>query len=52
MANSAGHLQLNLNGDRIHIEGDGFSWRQSDNSLVISNNVYTVIKTGTNLLTP
>jgi hypothetical protein len=46
VANSAGHLRLTLGDNKIRIEGDGFFWRQSDNSLAISNNVYTVIKTG------
>jgi hypothetical protein len=46
VASSAGHLRLTLGEDKIRIEGDGFFWRQSDNSLAISNNVYTVIKTG------
>jgi hypothetical protein len=45
-ANSAGHLRLTLGDNKIRIEGDGFFWRQSDNSLAISNNVYTVMKTG------
>ena len=53
VASSSGHLQLKLMGDRIHVEGDGFLWRQSDNSLAISNNVSTVIKTGAwSLTTP
>jgi hypothetical protein len=52
-ANSSGHLQLRLMDDKIHVEGDGFVWKQGDNSLTISNNVYTVIKTGAwNLFTP
>jgi hypothetical protein len=51
VANSPGHLQLRLQEDRIHVEGDGFEWRQKDNSLVISNNVSTIIKTGTWSLT-
>ncbi|HUC83785.1 MAG TPA: hypothetical protein VL970_01225 [Candidatus Acidoferrales bacterium] len=46
VATSAGHLQLKLEEDKVHIEGDGFLWRQNENSLDISNNVYTVIKTG------
>ncbi len=44
-ANSAGHLQLQNGDGKIRTEGDGFLWRRSDNSLTISNNVYTVIKT-------
>lgn len=49
LASSSGHLDAKI-GDRIHIQGDGFLYRQSDNSLVISNNVYTVIKAGTRTL--
>ncbi len=52
VANSSGHLQLKLHGDQIHVEGDGFLWRQSDSSLAISNNVSTIIKTGTWNVTP
>ena len=52
VASSAGHLKLKLMGDRIHVEGDGFLWRQADNSLAISNHVSTVIKTGTWMLSP
>ena len=44
-ANSAGHLQLRSGDGKIRTEGDGFLWRRSDNSLTISNNVHTVIKT-------
>ena len=46
-ANSADHLRLKLLEGRITVEGDGFFWRQSDNSLDISNNVFTLVKTGT-----
>jgi hypothetical protein len=31
---------------QIRTDGDGFLWQQADNSLTISNNVHTVIKTG------
>lgn len=44
-ASSAGHLRMQNGSGKIHVEGDGFLWRQSDNSLTISNNVYTLIKT-------
>ena len=46
-ASSAGHLVADLAGGKIHIEGDGFLWQQKDQSLVISNNVHTIIKAGT-----
>ena len=45
-ANSAGHLELETSDGKMRTQGDGFLWRQSDNSLTISNNVYTVIKAG------
>jgi hypothetical protein len=45
-ASSAGHLEMQTSDGKIRTEGDGFLWRQSDNSLTISNHVYTVIKTG------
>ena len=43
VANSAGHLQLKLMDDKIHVEGDGFLWRQNEQTLLISNHVETVI---------
>lgn len=45
-ASSAGHLEMQSSDGKIRTEGDGFLWRQNDNSLTISNNVYTVIKAG------
>jgi hypothetical protein len=47
VAHSAGHLELQSGDGKIRIEGDGFLWRQADNSLTISNNVHTVIKART-----
>jgi hypothetical protein len=44
LANSAGHVDMATSDGKIAISGDGFLWRQSDNSLTISNNVHTVIK--------
>jgi hypothetical protein len=46
LASSAGHLVMETSDGKMRTEGDGFLWRQSDNSLTISNNVYTAIKTG------
>lgn len=46
LASSSGHLELQTADGRMHTEGDGFLWQQADNSLTISNNVHTVIKTG------
>ena len=31
---------------KLRLEGDGYLWRESDNSLTISNNVSAVLKTG------
>jgi len=45
-ANSSGHLVLSLDEGRIQTQGDGFSWRQNEKSLVISNNVRTIIMMG------
>jgi hypothetical protein len=44
LASSAGHLDLQTANGKITITGDGFLWRQSDNSLTISNNVHALIK--------
>jgi len=44
VASSAGHLELRTADGKIDITGDGFLWRQSDNSLTISNHVHSVIK--------
>jgi hypothetical protein len=46
VASSPGHLELQTGDGKLDITGDGFLWRQSDNSLTISNHVHTVIKTG------
>jgi hypothetical protein len=43
-ASSPGHLQLQTGDGKIHVEGDGFLWRQNDSSLTISNHVRTVIE--------
>ncbi len=52
VASSAGRLVMASGDGKFHIEGDGFLWRQNINSneltLVISNNVHTVLKVGTN----
>ena len=51
LANSPGHLQVRTGDGRIHLEGDGFLWRQSDTFLTISNNVRTVIEYGAKMNT-
>jgi hypothetical protein len=43
-ASSPGPLQLRTGDGKIHVEGDGFLWRQNDSSLTISNHVRTVIE--------
>ena len=45
-ASSAGRLELQTGDGRFWTEGEGFSWRQSDAFLTISNQARTVIKTG------
>jgi hypothetical protein len=45
LASSAGHLELQTGDGSMRTTGDGFLWRQSDNSLTISNHVHTVILT-------
>jgi hypothetical protein len=47
VASSTNHLVLKSGDGKLSIAGDGYLWRQSDNSLIISNNVYAVLKTGT-----
>jgi hypothetical protein len=51
VASSAGHLDLSLDGDKIHLQGEGFLWQRNDQSLIVSNQVHTVIKMGTWKLT-
>lgn len=46
VANSAGHITMRTSDGKLHVEGDGFLWRQSDNSLTISNNVNTKFQSG------
>jgi hypothetical protein len=43
VANSAGHLELVALDGKFHTEGDGFLWRQTEQTLVISNKVHTTI---------
>jgi len=42
-ANSPGHLVAQTGDGKLHVEGDGFLWRQNDSLLIISNRVQTVI---------
>jgi hypothetical protein len=51
VANSAGPLDMVLEGGKIHVQGQGFLWQQTDRTLDISNQVRTVIKMGTWKLT-
>ena len=44
LASSAGYLRMETADGKIVITGDGFLWRQRDNSLNISNHIHTVIK--------
>jgi len=43
VANSPGHLEVQAGNGKLHVEGDGFLWRQNDSFLTISNHVRTVI---------
>jgi hypothetical protein len=45
VASSAGHLEVTTSGGKFRTEGDGFLWRQSEQSLSISNHVVTTIAT-------
>jgi len=43
VANSAGHMELQSGDGKIHVQGEGFLWRQTRSSLTISNHVHTLI---------
>lgn len=45
-ANSSGYLKLRTGDGKFRVEGEGFLWRQNDSFLTISNQVRTVIETG------
>mgnify|MGYP001605434527 CR=1 FL=1 len=47
VANSSGPIELQTGDGKFRLSGEGFLWRQEDNSLTISNNVHTVIQAGT-----
>jgi lipopolysaccharide export system protein LptA len=42
--NSSGPLKVQTAGSRFLIEGTGFLWRQANSSLIISNDVHTVVQ--------
>lgn len=44
VANSPGEVHMQTGDDRLHIDGRGFLWRQSDSYFTISNRVDTVIQ--------
>ena len=44
LASSAGRLRVQTGDGRFSIEGEGFLWRQTNSSLIISNRVHTVIR--------
>jgi hypothetical protein len=44
MASSPGHLQMRTGDGNLSIAGDGFLWRQTNECLIISNHVQTVIQ--------
>jgi len=43
VASSAGHLDLSLDEDRVQIQGEGFMWQQKEHSVLISNQVQSVL---------
>ena len=45
-AYSPGHLRAQSGKGELTIEGEGFLWQQTNSSLVISNNVHTLIRPG------
>jgi len=47
-ASSPGHLKVQTGDERFSVEGDGFLWQGSDSTLVISNQVRSVIHRSTN----
>ena len=49
-ARSAGPLEMRSGDGKFHVAGEGFCWQSSSNTLIISNRVHTVFKTGTNSL--
>jgi hypothetical protein len=49
-ARSAGPLQLQTGDGKFRVEGEGFLWRQTNNSLTISNQVRTRIDGGARII--
>jgi hypothetical protein len=45
-ASSPGRLQVQYQEGKVRVEGEGFSWRQTDSSLTISNHPSTVLEFG------
>ena len=43
VANSAGHLDLSLDENRVHIQGEGFLWQRKEHPVLISNEVQSVM---------
>lgn len=43
-ATSAGPLKISVQGDRCVITGEGFLWQQAESSLIISNQVRTLLR--------
>ncbi len=44
LAYSSGPIQMKTADNRLYVTGRGFLWQQADNSLTISNQVYTLVK--------
>lgn len=47
-ASSPGHMTMDSGDAKFHLEGDGFLllWRKNATSLIVSNNVHTVLESG------
>jgi hypothetical protein len=46
LASSPGHLQIELGSGKVFVDCDGFQWNEKYETLVLSNNVHTIIKNG------
>jgi len=52
LLNSQQHVMVKTGDGRSRIEGDGFSFQQKENLLIISNNVHAVIENPANRTSP
>lgn len=47
IASSPGHLEIQMGNGNAFVDCDGFQWNEKDQTLVLSNNVHTILKGGT-----